>query len=132
MNIRDFLNPELGIIEMSSKWWKDQVLALLIMNKGILLAVLQDVPSADGCMQFGLGHGQCIKFSSELNPVSAIMKAMRKRVAFMNGCEVYVKSWPGTELAKVCSIVGIRKIYHTDADGSPSDDEVKELKKCGV
>lgn len=131
MNIRDLLNPELGIRDMPSKWWRKQVHALLIMNKGILLAVLQDVPPADDCTQFGLGHGQCIKFSSELNPISAIMNAMHKRMAAMNGCDVFVESWPGSKLARACSIVGIKNIYCMDND-NPNDDEIKALKEYGV
>ncbi len=130
MDIRDFLNPELGIRDMPSGWWREQVRALLIINKGILLAVLQDVPQADGCTQFGLGHGQCIKFSNELNPVSAIMNAMHKRMAVMNGCDVYVESWPGSKLALACSIVGIKSIYY--AKGDPGDKEVKALNAYGV
>ncbi len=130
MNVRKVLNPELGVVNMSSEWWMEQVCALLIMGGGILLAALRHVQSARDCLEIGLASGQCVQVSGKLHPIMEIANAMKERMAVMNGCSIYVESWPESKMAKWCAIVGIKEIYYTN--GSPSDDEVKTFKKCGV
>jgi len=133
MNVREMLNPELGVVDMPSEWWEEHVCALLIMERGILMAALRHVPDARDCYKIGLAHGQCVQVSGKSHPITAIMKAMRKRVgermAGMNGCNLYTQSWD-SKMAKACAFVGIKKIYY--AEGSPIPNEVKEFKACGV
>ena len=126
VNIRSLLNRELAIVRMSSEWWMEQVCAIVIMDNGILLIALRHVPAALDCHQIGLGHGQCVEVSETQSPVTAIMNSMRKRMAILNGCSLYIKSWPDQKLSRLCAIVGVKKIYY--ADGSPSNEELSSLK----
>ena len=129
MNLRDVLNPEIGIVSMSSEWLEDQVLAAVIIDESILKIALRDVPKAPDCTRIGLGHGQCVEVKGSLNPVTAIMDAMEEQMAVMNGCNFYMQLWD-SNMAKACALVGIKEIYYTN--GSTSDDEVKAFKTCGV
>lgn len=124
-NIRDFLNQELKIRELPAAWWRKEVRGLLIMDGGILLAALRHVPEARDCPQIGLAHGQCTKVSGEIHPVSAIIYAMEHRMVAMNGCTIYVKSWPSSLWRKLCVDVGISRICYTN--GTPSVLAVKKL-----
>lgn len=128
MNIRNVLNKELGVVNMPSQWWEEQVRALLIVEGGILLAALRQVPAARDCIRFGLGHGQCVKVSDSQNPITAIMGVMHERMAAMHGCSFYFQLWD-SKMAKVCALAGVKNIY---TNGSPLDEEVESFKKCGV
>ena len=107
------------IAERSPDWWR-QIGALLVKDKHILIAAFnRHVPSEQSEYCYGdprsnFEQGQCIDVSSALHAEAGIVAEAVRRGISMEGCDLYVTTFPCPPCAYLCSFTGIKRLYYAD------------------
>ncbi len=116
---RSLMRAAFAESERSSDWWR-QVGALLVRNGEVLLAAFnKHFPSEQSPYLYGdprsnFGPGQSIDVSSALHAEIGIISEAAKRGILMEGCDLYVTTFPCPPCAYACANSGIKRLYYVD------------------
>lgn len=105
--------------ERSPDWWR-QIGALLVRRGEILLyACNKHVPHEqsvylEGDPRSNFEQGQNIELSNALHAEAGIVAAAARNGFSMNGCDLYVTTFPCPPCAYLCAHTGIRRLYYAD------------------
>lgn len=116
---RELMHEAFGLSTRSSDWWR-QVGALLVRDgTAVLGAYNRHLPSEQSPYLYGdprshFGPGQSIEISSAIHAeIGVIAEAARRGIA-MDGCDLYVTTFPCPPCAYACASSGIRRLYYAD------------------
>ncbi len=117
---RELMRSAFACANRSPDWWR-QIGALLVNeNKSVLLAAFnQHVPSEQSAYLYGdprsnFEPGQRIDVSGALHAEAGIVAEAARRGLSMEGCDLYVTTFPCPPCAYLCSFTGIKRLYYTD------------------
>ncbi|MBU6388446.1 hypothetical protein KGQ72_01035 [Patescibacteria group bacterium] len=117
---RDLMRSAFEETERSPDWWR-QIGALLVDESGgvILAAFNHHVPSEQSAYCYGdprsnFEPGQCIDASIAAHAEAVLVAVAAQRGISMEGCDLYVTTFPCPPCAYLCSFTGIRRLYYVD------------------
>ncbi|MHB8914141.1 MAG: deoxycytidylate deaminase [Minisyncoccota bacterium] len=116
---RNLMRLAFGHADRSPDWWR-QVGALLVKERNILLAAFnRHVPSEQSAYHYGdprssFEAGQRIDVSGALHAEIGIIAEAARRGISMEGCDLYVTTFPCPPCAYACACTGIRRLYYAD------------------
>lgn len=125
VGLADFINPALTPAE-----WIHEVGALLLLNKGVLLAIFNTRAPSPHDARHSLGVGQCIESWNSLCPETCLAAEAIRRGIMSTGCDLYVRVFPCAPCARFWAHTGIRRLYY--AEGCLHRPQVEALKDGGV
>lgn len=132
---RNLMHLAFGHADRSPDWWR-QVGALLVKEGNILLSAFnRHVPSEQSAYHYGdprsnFEAGQRIDVSGALHAEIGIIAEAARRGISMEGCDLYVTTFPCPPCAYACAYTGIRRLYY--ADGYSLIAGVETLEANGV
>lgn len=89
---------------------QEEVYALLLMERRVLLAAFQQLPQLDD-EHFVFGSAQCVKIGPRHAGAGIIGTAANRGMVTRN-CDLYVKSFPCIVCANFFSYTGIKRLYY--------------------
>lgn len=116
---REFMREAFRKASRSPDWWR-QIGALLVRNGCVELAAFnQHVPNEQSAYCYGdprsnFEPGQCIELSSALHAEAGIVAEAARFGFSMDGCDLYVTTFPCPSCAYLCAHTGIRRLYYVD------------------
>ena len=132
---RDLMRFASGIASHSPDWWR-QIGALLVKERCVLLSAFnQHVPSEQSAYCYGdprsnFEQGQYIEVSGALHAEVGIIAGAARRGISMEGCDLYVTTFPCPPCAYACAYTGIKRLFYVDGYSLVAGAEV--LKAKGV
>lgn len=133
---RDLMSVAFNSASKSPDWWR-QIGALLVTKERdiVLVSFNQHVPSEQSEYCYGdprsnFEPGQSIEVSGALHAEAAIIAEAARRGICMEGCYLYVTTFPCPPCAYLCAFSGIERIYYADGYSLVAGAEV--LKAKGV
>lgn len=105
--------------ERSPDWWR-QIGALLVKDKEVLIASFnQHVPCEqsaylEGDPRSSFEQGQSIEVSAALHAEAGLVAEAARRGLSMEGCDLYVTTFPCPPCAYLCAHTGIKRLYYAD------------------
>ncbi|MFA6278785.1 MAG: deaminase [Candidatus Paceibacterota bacterium] len=130
-----FMRTSFALAEKSPDWWR-QIGSLLVRDGRTLLSAFnQHVPSEQSCYCYGdprsnFEPGQCIDASCALHAETGIIAEAARRGVAMEGCDLYVTTFPCPPCAYACARTGIKRLFY--ADGYALISGAEELEARGV
>lgn len=116
---KELMGTAFGIADRSSDWWR-QVGALLVKNGKILLGSYNEhypseqSPYLEGDPRSNFGPGERIDASTALHAEIGVIAEAANRGIGMNGCDLYVTTFPCPPCAYACAKSGIRRLYYVE------------------
>ena len=103
----------------SPDWWR-QIGALLVKNGRIILSAFnRHVPNEQSAYCYGdprsnFDQGKSIEVSSSLHAEMGIISEAARRGIRMEGCDLYVTTFPCPPCAYALAYTGIKRLYYAD------------------
>jgi dCMP deaminase len=119
--------------DRSPDWWR-QVGALLVRDGTVLLVAFnQHVPSEQSAYHYGdprsnFEAGQRIDVSGAAHAEAGLIAEAAKRGIAMEGCDLYVTTFPCPSCAYSCSLTGIKRLFYTEGYSLVAGAETLEAK----
>lgn len=116
---RDLMRAASGIANKSPDWWR-QIGALLVKDGRILLSAFnRHVPSEQSAYCYGdprsnFEQGERIEVSGALHAEVGIIAEAARRGLSMEGCDLYVTTFPCPPCAYACAFTGIKRLFYAD------------------
>ncbi len=116
---RELMHCASDVASRSPDWWR-QIGALLVQDGDILLAAFnQHVPSEQSAYLYGdprsnFEPGQRIDVSGALHAEAAIVAEAARRGFSMEGCDLYVTTFPCPPCAYLSAFTGIKRLFYVD------------------
>lgn len=130
-----FMRKAFECADKSPDWWR-QIGSLLVRDGRTLLSAFnRHVPSEQSCYCYGdprsnFEPGQCIDASCALHAESGIIAEAARLGIAMEGCDLYVTTFPCPPCAYACARTGIKRLFY--ADGYALIAGAEELQARGV
>jgi dCMP deaminase len=105
--------------DRSPDWWR-QIGALLVRDGQVLLGTFnRHVPNEQSAYHYGdprsnFEAGQCIDVSSALHGEIGIVAEAARRGLSMEGCDLYVTTFPCPPCASACAFTGIKRLFYAE------------------
>jgi dCMP deaminase len=116
---QDIIRSAFRLATRSPDWWR-QIGALLVREGEVLIATFnRHVPCEqsaylEGDPRSNFEQGQYIECSSALHAEAGIVAEAARRGLSMDGCYLYVTTFPCPPCAYLCAHTGIRRLYYAD------------------
>jgi len=116
---REVMRSAFRIAERSPDWWR-QVGALLLRDgRALVSAYNQHVPHEqstylEGDPRSNFEPGQQIEMSNALHAEAGVVAEAARRGIRMEGCDLYVTTFPCPPCAYLCAYSGIQRLYYVD------------------
>lgn len=116
---RELMHSAFREANSSPDWWR-QIGALLVKDGKILLTSFnRHVPHEQSNYLYGdprsnFEPGQCIDASGAAHAETVLIAEAARRGVAMEGCDLYVTTFPCPPCAYTCSFTGIRRLYYVD------------------
>lgn len=116
---QDIMRSAFRLATRSPDWWR-QIGALLVREGEVLVAAFnRHVPCEqsaylEGDPRSNFEQGQCIECSGALHAEAGIVAEAARRGLSMDGCNLYVTTFPCPPCAYLCAHTGIRRLYYAD------------------
>lgn len=117
---REIMRSASDIASRSPDWWR-QIGAILVDENGgvLLVAFNQHMPSERSAYLYGdprsnFEPGQRIDVSIALHAEAGIVAEVARRPFSMEGCDLYVTTFPCPPCAYLCAHTGIKRLFYVD------------------
>ncbi|MFA4846552.1 MAG: deaminase [Patescibacteria group bacterium] len=116
---RELMRTAFKFAEKSPDWWR-QIGALLVKDGKVLLSAFNNhVPSEQSAYCYGdprsnFEQGQYIGVSGALHAEVGIIAEAARRGISMEGCDLYVTTFPCPPCAYAVAYTGIKRLYYAD------------------
>jgi dCMP deaminase len=108
-----------GVADKSPDWWR-QISALLTKDEEVLLASFnRHLPSEQSAYLYGdprsnFEPGVCIEMSVAGHAEAILVATAAKRGISMQGCDLFVSTFPCPPCAYTLAFTGIKRLYYAD------------------
>lgn len=116
---REVMRSAFKIAERSPDWWR-QVGALLVKEGEVIISAYnQHVPHEqstylEGDPRSNFEAGQQIELSNALHAEAGVVAEAARRGIRMEGCDLYVTTFPCPPCAYLCAHSGIKRLYYVE------------------
>ncbi len=134
---RAFMRHAFREAERSPDWWR-QIGALLVKDGKVILAAFnRHVPSEQSAYCYGdprsnFEPGQCIDASVALHAEIGVVAEAARRGVVMDGCDLYVTTFPCPPCAHACAFSGIKRLFYVDGYAVIAGAEVLQSKDVEI
>ena len=134
---RTFMRSALTIADKSPDWWR-QIGALLVKEGKILLfSFNRHVPNCQSAYCYGdprshFTQGEHIEISGALHAEAGIVAAAAQKGISMEGCDLYVSTFPCPPCAFLCASTGIKRLFYKDGYSLVAGAEALQAKKVEI